>query len=233
MGSEISIALDGPAGSGKSSVAKLLAREFGYIYIDTGAMYRAIALKALEAGIDLQDELQLTAVAEQVDLQLVYEYEGGQTRLRVWLDGKDVSEAIRSLEVTAAVSSVAAVAGVRRALVNLQRKMARSGGVVMDGRDIGTVVLPEAELKVFLTASVTQRGQRRWLELQAKGVEVDLAQIIQQIEERDYYDSHREVDPLRPAEDAVHLDTTEMDLQTVLEHLVKLAEARGAVRTEL
>ncbi|HOJ78221.1 MAG TPA: (d)CMP kinase [Bacillota bacterium] len=226
---KISIALDGPAGSGKSTVAKLVAQKFDYIYIDTGAMYRAITLKALQQNVDLSNERQLVDLAEQSDIQLQYLWEDGQSILHTILDGLDVSEAIRSIEVTNNVSVVASVAGVRDAMVRLQQAMAQSGGVVMDGRDIGTVVLPNAELKIFLTASVEERGKRRWLELKQKGIDVDLAELIEQIKKRDFIDSNREVNPLRQAEDALLLDTTEMTLEAVVERIVNLAKEKGAV----
>jgi cytidylate kinase len=232
MHKKIAMALDGPAGSGKSTIAKLLARRFNYTYIDTGAMYRAITLKALQRGIALTDPARLTDLAEQTEIVLRYRPAGDGLALQVCLDGTDVSEAIRSLEVTNNVSVVAAVSGVRQALVTQQQKMARQGGVVMDGRDIGTVVLPEAELKVYLTASVAVRGKRRWLELQAKGVQVELAELTSQIERRDYIDSNREADPLRQAPDALLLDTSDLSIDEVVDHLTELAKAKGAVKAD-
>jgi cytidylate kinase len=226
----IAIALDGPAGSGKSTIAQLLARRFNYTYIDTGAMYRAITFKALQCGLILTDSAQLTDLAEQTEIVLKPNSTADSFTLQVLLDGADVSEAIRSLAVTNQVSVVAAVSGVRQALVKQQQKMARQGGVVMDGRDIGTVVLPKAELKVFLTASVAVRGQRRWLELQAKGVSVELTELIGQIERRDYLDSNREVDPLRQASDAILLDTSALTIDEVVDRLAELAKERGAQR---
>ena len=224
----IAIAIDGPAGSGKSTIAKAVAAKFRYVYVDTGAMYRAVTLKALRQGIPAQDAAGVIAVAEKTDIRLAYRFDGSVSSLQVWLDGEDVSEAIRSLEVTNHVSAVAAVAGVRAAMVRLQQRMAASGGVVMDGRDIGTVVLPQAELKVFLTASVAVRTQRRWLELQAKGIMVEPAELEKQIEQRDYLDSHREADPLRQAEDAILLDTTGLSIAEVIEIVVSWARMRGA-----
>lgn len=225
---KISIALDGPAGSGKSTVAKLVARRFGYIYIDTGAMYRAVTLKALKHQIDLGHDMKLTELAENTDIVLDYDYQGVDPVLQVFLDGINVSDEIRTLEVTNNVSVVAAVAGVREALVALQQDMAKKGGVVMDGRDIGTVVLPKAELKVFLVASVEERSRRRQAELKIKGIDVDLAEMISQIEKRDYIDSHREVNPLRQADDAILLDTTAFNIEQVVEQIVALAISRGA-----
>ncbi|TCL69345.1 cytidylate kinase [Hydrogenispora ethanolica] len=229
MSKEIAIAIDGPAGSGKSTIAKAIAGRFNYIYIDSGAMYRAVTLKALQLGLDLQNEAELTLLAHTIQIQLQYK-KGvcGQPELRVIVDGNDESEAIRSLEVTSNVSVVAAVAGVREAMVNLQRKMADASGVVMDGRDIGTVVLPGAELKVFLTASAEERGKRRWLELQAKGIQTDLAELTDQIRKRDLFDSTRQVNPLRQAPDAILLDTTSLTIEEVIERLMSMALEKGA-----
>lgn len=224
----IAIALDGPAGSGKSTIARAVALKFNYIYIDTGAMYRAITLKALQNKIPITNQLQLTELAQNTVIRLKYLEVDGLSQLRLIMDGVDVSEAIRSLEVTNNVSAVAAVAGVREALVKLQREMAREGGVVMDGRDIGTVVLPDAELKIFLTASVAERSKRRWLELKAKGIEVDLAELEEQIRKRDELDSNREVDPLRQADDAILIDTTNMSIAEVTDRIVELALKKGA-----
>lgn len=224
----IAIALDGPAGSGKSTIARAVALKFNYIYIDTGAMYRAITLKALQNNIPIANQLQLTELAQNTVIRLKYIETDGLSQLRLIMDGVDVSEAIRGLEVTNNVSAVAAVAGVRQALVKLQREMAREGGVVMDGRDIGTVVLPDAELKIFLTASVAERSKRRWLELKAKGIEVDLAELEEQIRKRDELDSNREVDPLRQADDAILIDTTDLTITEVTDRIVELALKKGA-----
>jgi cytidylate kinase len=225
---EISIAIDGPAGSGKSTIAKEVALKFGYIYIDTGAMYRAITLKALRNNILLTDGNQLTNLAENTVVSLEYESVNHGSRLHVIMDNLDVSEEIRSLEVTNNVSVVAAVAGVREAMVNLQRNMAMNGGVVMDGRDIGTVVLPKAELKIFLTASVTERSKRRWLELQENGIAVDLQNLEEQIRQRDFFDSHREIDPLCQAKEAILLDTTNLNIEQVITKVIELAITKGA-----
>jgi cytidylate kinase len=228
MGTGISIALDGPAGSGKSTIARAVALKFNYIYIDTGAMYRAITLKALQHKVPMDNNEALTQLARQTLIRLKYVETEGSSQLRVIMDGSDVSEAIRSLEVTNNVSLVSAVAGVREALVKLQRDMAQEGGVVMDGRDIGTVVLPNAELKVFLTASVKERSKRRWLELKAKGIEVDPDELEEQIRKRDEFDSNRDVNPLRQAADAILIDTTELSIDEVTDQIVELAVARGA-----
>jgi len=229
MGKGISIAIDGPAGSGKSTIARAAALKFKYIYIDTGAMYRAITLKAIQQKISIEDKASLTQLAKKTLIRFRYIETDGLSQLRVIMDGGDVSEAIRSLEVTGNVSAVSAVAGVREALVELQRNMAREGGVIMDGRDIGTVVLPDAELKVFLTASVKERSKRRWLELQANGVKVSLEELEEQIQKRDQLDSTREVNPLRQAEDAILLDTTSLSIDEVTDRIVKLALTKGTV----
>lgn len=228
MGMGISIALDGPAGSGKSTIARAVALKFNYIYIDTGAMYRAVTLKALQHKVPLDNNEALEQLARQTLIRFKYVETEGVSQLRVIMDGSDVSEAIRSLEVTNNVSLVSAVAGVREALVKQQRDMARDGGVVMDGRDIGTVVLPNAELKVFLTASVKERSKRRWLELKAKGIEVDPDELEEQIRKRDEFDSNRQVNPLRQAADAILIDTTELSIDEVTDKIVELAVARGA-----
>jgi cytidylate kinase len=226
---QISIALDGPAGSGKSTIAKRVAHRLGYIYIDTGAMYRAITFKAFQAGMDLQDPGALASLAEQTRIVLEYEPIPEGSKLHVLVDGQDVTEEIRTLNITNHVSIVAAVAGVRTALVKIQQEMGRKGGVVMDGRDIGTVVLPEAELKIYLTASVAERARRRWLELKEKGVVVELEELTRQIERRDYIDSNREADPLRKAEDAILLDTTDLTINDVVDRVSGMALEKGAV----
>lgn len=225
---KISIAIDGPAGSGKSTIAKEVALKFGYIYIDTGAMYRAITLKALRNNTLLNDSDQLTILAENTVIRLEYETVGQDVQLHIIMDNSDVSEEVRSLEVSNNVSVVAAVAGVREALVNLQRSMAKSGGVVMDGRDIGTVVLPKAELKVFLTASVTERSKRRWLEFKEKGIAVDLQELEEQIRQRDFFDSNREINPLCQAKGAILLDTTQLTIEQVVVKVIELAITKGA-----
>lgn len=229
MGKGISIALDGPAGSGKSTIARTVALKFNYIYIDTGAMYRAITLKAIQNNISVENQTELTHLAKKTSIRFRYIETDGSSQLRVIMDGVDVSEAIRSLEVTNSVSAVSAVAGVREALVKLQRDMAQEGGVVMDGRDIGTVVLPNAELKVFLTASVQERSKRRWLELRAKGIEVDPKELEEQIRRRDQLDSTREVNPLRQAKDAILIDSTSLSIDEVTDRIMELASTKGAV----
>ncbi len=224
----ISIAIDGPAGSGKSTIAKLIAVKFGYLYIDTGAMYRAITLKALQQGVSPQDEKSLAELAMGTKIVLRDEKQDKELKLRVFLDEVEVTHQIRSLEVTNNASAVAAVAAVRTNLVKMQRQMAAAGGVVMDGRDIGTVVLPHAELKLFLTASIGERSRRRFLELEAKGVSVTLAELEEQIRHRDFLDSNRQVDPLCQATDAIFLDTTSLTIDQVVEKIIELSLEKGA-----
>lgn len=226
----ISIAIDGPAASGKSTAARMLAERLGYVYIDTGAMYRAIALKALRAGVPLDAAEALTALADRTELRILGTRPGadGIPLCHLEMDGEDVSEEIRTPAVTHAVSPVSAVSGVRRALVRQQRAMAAQGGVVMDGRDIGTVVLPGADLKIFLQADLAERIRRRRSELAARGIVLDEGEVRRQIEERDYLDSHRSDSPLRPAPDAIVIDTTALSIEEVLARLLALAREKGA-----
>lgn len=217
------VAIDGPAGAGKSTVAKMLAKKLGFIYIDTGAMYRSVTLKALREGTDLYDQACLSRLAQDVSIVLLPDGSGG---LKVLLNGEDVSEDIRSQEVSKNVSLVAMVPGVRRRLVELQRAMASQGGVVMEGRDIGTVVLPEAPVKVFLTASNVERAKRRREELAAKGNIIEQAQMEKEILIRDQIDSTRETDPLTPADDAVIIDSTSYSVKEVVDMIMSLLSAK-------
>ncbi|MFS8523947.1 MAG: (d)CMP kinase [Limnochordales bacterium] len=212
------IAVDGPAGAGKSTVARRVAAALNYLYIDTGAMYRAIALAVLEEGVGPDDGAAVERLARGLDVELVPSAAGN----RVLLEGRDVTERIRAPEVSAAVSQVAALPGVRRRMVQLQRRLAAGGGVVMDGRDIGTVVFPDADVKVFLTASAEERARRRWLELRAAGHAPSLDDIRANIESRDRLDSTRDVAPLRKAEDAVEIDTTDKTVDEVVDQVLEL-----------
>ena len=212
------VAIDGPAGSGKSTVAKLVAERLGFLYIDTGAMYRALTLKAMREGLPLDDEDQIAELLERTRLELK---SGPQTR--VFLDGEDVSEAIRLPDVNRGVSAVAALGKVRQGLVMLQQEMAK-GHVVMDGRDIGTVVLPQAEVKVFLTASLKERARRRALELQSRGIEVSQEEAEAQLALRDKLDESREIGPLKKADDAYLLDTTDLTIGQVVEEILSLCK---------
>lgn len=213
---DLVVAIDGPAGAGKSTVAQRAAKALGYTYIDTGAMYRAVAWKALQRGAVLTDEMILHALQ---DMDIVLAYKEGNTQ--VYVDGEDVTKAIRTPEVSAVVSRVAAMGDVREKLVELQRKMATSGGVLMDGRDIATNVLPHADVKLFLTASIEERATRRWKELKAKGYDTGIEEVKADIARRDKADSEREISPLVQAEDAELLDTTGMTIDEVVQAILE------------
>lgn len=217
---KISVAIDGPAGAGKSSVARIAAERTGYVYLDTGAMYRAFTWAFLRARTDLDDAAAVQRIVETTEITA--ERDG------VFVNGTDVTASIRKPAVSGHVSAVAALAPVREKLVQLQRKTASTGGVILDGRDIGTVVLPDAELKVFLTASIASRAKRRWLELRAKGGTESLAEIEANIAARDKMDSEREISPLREAADAVHIDNSDMDLEETADLLCRLIKEREA-----
>ena len=219
---KIVVAIDGPAGAGKSTIAKLVAEKLGYAYIDTGAMYRSVAWKFLQTGKDFDEDL-ISTLAKT----MVIEFKPEASVNRVFVDGAEVTEAIRSAEVTANVSRVAAIGAVREAMVAQQRRMGESGGVLMDGRDIGTVVFPKAQLKIFLTASVEERALRRYKELRAKGQDVDLAQLKEDIASRDKQDSERAISPLRQAEDALLLDTSHMNIEQVTAKILHLVEEKA------
>jgi cytidylate kinase len=220
------IAIDGPVGAGKSTVAKLVARKLGYLYVDTGAMYRAVALKALRLGMDINDPIVMAMLAEATDIQLQQQEDGS---VRVFLDGEDVTEAIRTPEVSEASSIVSAHEGVRKVLAERQKAMAKLGGVVMEGRDIQTVIAPDAEVKIFLTASLEERAKRRWLELQQKGISVSYEDVLQEVKERDERDKSRAIAPLKKAPDAVEIDTTQMTPEDVANKIVELACKRAGV----
>lgn len=210
----ISVAIDGPAGAGKSTVSKAAAKELGFIYIDTGAMYRAAALFAIENGIDLLFNTEgLVKLLDEMSIRISYDRRGQ----RVFLNGEDVSDQIRTNEVTKAASAVAKIPEVRARLVKLQRDMAERGNVIMDGRDICSTVLPNAQVKIFLTASVAARAKRRYKELMEKGMDTTLETVKRDIIARDKNDSEREISPLRKADDAVLLDTSDMTFDEVVE----------------
>ena len=216
------IAIDGPAGAGKSSAAKKAAESLRFVYVDTGAMYRTIGLYMLENQVRVDEEEALKAALDRIRIELKYE-EGVQ---RMYLNGEDVSDRIRTPEVSEKASVVAAIPAVREKLLNLQRDMAASQDVVMDGRDIGTNILPDAELKIYLTASVEERAKRRYQELIQKGEECSIEDIQRDIADRDYRDMHRETAPLRQAEDAVYLDSSDMTLDEVAAEITCLAKER-------
>ena len=215
------IAIDGPAGAGKSTTARLVAQHLGYVYVDTGAMYRALTLAALRRGVPLEEE-PLAELARQVRIELRPSADGQRTLL----DGEDVSDAIRLPEVTQAVSRVSAFPAVRRILVEKQRELGKDGGVVMDGRDIGTVVFPHADVKVFLTASLEQRARRRARELRQQGVQVAEHEVARELALRDRLDSERSDSPLRPAPDAVVIDTSELSIEEQTERVLALVYER-------
>lgn len=218
------IAIDGPAASGKSTVAELLAHRLGYLYFDTGVMYRAVTWAALLRGIPIEDEPAVTLLAEQLRIDVTPPTADDGRQYTVLADGVDVTWAIRTPEVDANVSPVSAYPGVRRALVAQQRRVAAGGRVVMVGRDIGTVVLPDADFKLYLDASVEERARRRWREVRARGEEADYEGVLVSMRRRDRIDSNREVAPLCVAEDAAVVDTTDLSIEEVLAEVERLVE---------
>lgn len=219
---QIQIAIDGPAAAGKSTIAKKTAELLGYTYVDTGAMYRAITYKALQENIDLQDEDKLTYLLKDTLIELKPSPDGQL----VFLDNMAVTEEIRSKEVTASVSAVAAHATLREEMVKRQMEMGKNGSIVMDGRDIGTHVLKDAELKIFMSASVDERANRRYLENQNRGIETNLEELKQEIALRDKLDSERQASPLIQADDAIFIDTTYLTVDEVSEKIMQLAKER-------
>lgn len=217
----MNIAIDGPAGAGKSTIAKLAAKKLGYIYVDTGAMYRAIALYLIENDINVDDEASVSEACDKIDVGIRYE-DGVQN---IYLNGRNVSTEIRKEQVGNMASKAAAKKPVRAKLLNLQRDIAKGSDVIMDGRDIGTFVLPDAELKIYLTASVSTRAKRRYDELKAKGENPDIEKIKSDIEQRDYQDMNREIAPLRQADDAWYLDTSDMGVDEVVGSICDRAES--------
>ncbi len=216
------IAIDGPAGAGKSTVAKKVAAALDFVYIDTGAMYRAVTSRVLELEIEGSDAARIAELAQRVNIRLLQE----AGTLKVLADGKDVTTAIRTPEVTALVPTVSQVTAVRQAMVRLQREMAAAGRAVLDGRDIGTVVTPDACAKIFLTASAAERARRRFLELKEKGYEPDIQVLQAEMEERDRQDSERELAPLVQADDAVLVDTTGLSIDVVVRRIIEVYHSR-------
>lgn len=216
----INVAIDGPAGAGKSTIAKAVAAKKGYVYVDTGAMYRAMALYFIRAGVSSEDEKAVAAMVD--DIKVSIKYEDGQQH--VILNDEDVTGLIRTEAVGNMASATSVYGPVRTKLVALQQELAKTTDVIMDGRDIGTVVLPNADVKIFLTASVECRAKRRYDELVAKGQEADFDQIAKDIEERDYRDSHREISPLKQAEDAVLVDSSDMTIDEVVSTIINLCD---------
>jgi len=222
---KITIAIDGHSSCGKSTMAKDLAREVGYVYVDTGAMYRCVTLYALRNGLFTADGINEAALRSQMEqIRISFQFNAEAGRPDTYLNGELVERDIRTMEVSSHVSPIAALGFVREAMVAQQQEMGRGGGVVMDGRDIGTVVFPNAELKIFVTASAEVRAQRRYDELKSKGMEADYADILKNVQERDYIDSHREVSPLRQADDALLLDNSNMSIAEQKEWLMKRFE---------
>lgn len=214
------IAIDGPAGAGKSTIAKRVAKELGYVYVDTGAMYRALAVFFLKQGLTPEDTEKIAEVCKNAEVSIGYE-DGIQ---QVYLNGENVTGLLREEAVGNMASVSSAIKEVRAQLLELQRELARTKDVVMDGRDIGTNILPNADVKVYLTASVETRAKRRYLELQEKGVECDLQEIAHDIEERDTRDMNREIAPLKQAEDAVYVDSSDMTIDEVVDAIKKLCK---------
>lgn len=219
----IRIAIDGPSGAGKSTLARRIAGKLGYLYVDTGAIYRTVGCYARMRGIDPGDEAAVTAGLSEISVELAYGEDGLQHML---LNGEDVTEAIRLPEISLCASAVSAHPGVRAFLLEMQRKLGREHSVVMDGRDIGTVVLPDAEVKIFLTASPEVRAKRRCLELEGRGTPQPYEAVLREIEERDWNDTHRPVAPLRQAEDAALLDTTDLSFQESEDALLRIIRER-------
>ncbi|MBO4584919.1 MAG: (d)CMP kinase [Clostridia bacterium] len=211
----LNVAIDGPAGAGKSTVAREVAARHGILYLDTGALYRAIGLFALEKGADTRDEAAIEALLPEIEVSLRFE-EGEQ---HVLLCGRDVSDEIRTPDVSMAASDVSAIPAVREFLLALQRDIASENDCVMDGRDIGTVILPDADIKIFLTASAEERARRRVAQLAEKGIEADYSAIVEDIKRRDENDSTREISPLKPAPDAVVVDSTDMTFEQVVSYI--------------
>ncbi len=217
------VAIDGPAGAGKSTIAKLVAKKLGFTYVDTGSMYRAMALACIREGLKAEDEEKVCLVCEGLDVSLKYDENGAQ---QVILNGENVNAYIRTEEVGNMTSAIAVYGLVREKLVKLQRKLATEYDVIMDGRDIGTCVLKDAPVKIYLTASSRTRAERRYKELTEKGVECNIDEIEKDIIDRDYRDMHREISPLSQAEDAILVDSSDMNIEQVVNHLVDIIDKR-------
>ena len=215
----INIAIDGPSAAGKSTIADILAERLGYTHLDTGAMYRAVALKAIRDGIDLADEEKIVAMIDEMDL--VMPADGS-----VILEGEDVSKEIRTNEISMGASDVSKLAGCRKALVAMQQRICKDGGYILDGRDIGTVVLKDAPVKIYMVASPEARAQRRLLQNQKNGIEGDYESILEDIKKRDYQDMHREVSPLKKAEDAIEIDTSDMTIEEVVDAVLEIVKEK-------
>ena len=218
-----SIAIDGPSGAGKSTLAKKLAAYYGYVYVDTGAIYRTTGLACVKNGIACKDEEKIKELLPTLNIEIKYDEDGLQ---KMYLNGEDVSKEIRTPEISIAASDVSSLGLVRDFLLDMQRKFARDYNVILDGRDIGTVVLPDAQCKIYLTASAEKRALRRMIELEEKGTPQPYEEVLKDIEYRDYQDSHREVAPLKKAEDAVQLDTSDLDLDESFAALKEIVDEK-------
>ena len=219
----LNIAMDGPVGAGKSSIAKAVADRLGILHLDTGAMYRAVGLSAIRAGVDLQDEAAVTAHTKRIDVAVAHSVTGQRTIV----DGEDVTDYIRTPEVSMAASTVGKYAGVRREMVAIQQKLAASTPMLVDGRDICVRVLPNATVKLFLTASAEERARRRWNEMKDKPDAPSYEEVLRDLRARDEQDMNREVDPLRPTEDAVIVDSTEMNFEQVVQYILNIVEEKA------
>jgi cytidylate kinase len=220
------VTVDGPAGSGKSTVSRLLARRLSYVYLDTGALYRAVALKVGKAGLSASDRAGIAALCGETDIALA----GLEGTTRILLDGRDVTELIRTPEISMLASTVSALPEVRQRLLAVQREAAQRGGVVAEGRDMGTVVFPGAEVKFFLTAGAEERARRRWLELKERGHEVLLDEVLRDVVRRDRQDSEREIAPLQASEDAVLVDSTGKSIEDVVEEMFRAIKTRKTAK---
>ena len=218
----INIAIDGPGGAGKSTIAKAAAKELGFIYVDTGALYRSVGLYALRKNVKTDSADEVIPLLSEIKVELKF-IDGSQ---RVFLNGEDVSEEIRTPDASMAASNVSAIQAVRDFLFDLQRDIAKANDCIMDGRDIGTVVLPDARVKIFLTASAEERAKRRYIQLTEKGQDVKYEDVLKELQERDYQDSHREIAPLKPADDSVIVDTTEINLEQSIDTVVNVIRER-------
>lgn len=224
VGKKISIAIDGPAGAGKSTIAKIISKKLGILYLDTGAMYRAVALKAINENIDTLDQEKMSKLVDNIDIEIVY----SKDEQKIFLDGKDVSSLIRTPEVSIGASNVATIPDVRIKMVELQRKIASESSVVMDGRDIGSYVLPNADVKIFLNADVKERAKRRYLEELSKNIEnIAFEEVLKDIEYRDKNDSSRSFAPLTKASDAIEIDTTNMSIEEVANTILGYVKSYG------
>ncbi len=218
----INVAIDGPAGAGKSTIAKAAAKELGFIYVDTGALYRTVALNAIQKGADVKNENEVKASLEGVKIELKHENDAQ----KVYLDGEDVSSKIRTPEISMGASDVSKYPYVREFLLSLQRNIAKSNNVIMDGRDIATVVLPNADVKIFLFASPEKRAERRYKELIEKGENVTFDEVLDDVNKRDYQDSHREIAPLKPCNESVMADTSEMSLEESVKYIMDIIKEK-------